>query len=111
MTQNPLLMQPFYTHPCDSVLEDHSRHVIVHQYVACIKVPEAWAVPSGMVWLSTPALVDVLVGSCLWHPDYGSFRVVAFDKGAQRIRVQPKSDAVVGTQIPSCSKFIFIADV
>lgn len=114
MRIDDLAQYPFYTHPCDEVLADHARHVIVHQYVACLKIASEWVVPTNedMSWLDIPAVVDVLIGSCLWNPTYGFFRVVAFDKTAQRIAIQTKTSlAAEGTVVPACTKFILTPDV
>lgn len=102
---------PFYSHPCD-IQEDHARHIVVHQYVACIRVPNVWAVPESSVWLEVPALVDALVGSCIWNPDYGYFLITAYDKEAQKIlveRLNVSGTALPGVVIPLCTKFIFTA--
>lgn len=111
-----IMNYPVYTHPCDEVLQDHARHLVVHQYVGCIKIPNAWAVPNvdEILWLDTPALVDVLTGSCLWNPDFGYFKIVSFDREGQKIGVQRKiveGTALAGVAIPSCTKFIFTPDI
>jgi hypothetical protein len=105
----------YYTNACDEVLADHARHLIVHQYVACVKVKNEWAVPQSdeLLWLDLPALVDVLIGSCLWNPDYGFFKITAYDRQAHKVQVQRKDvagTASAGTVIPMCTKFIFVAD-
>jgi len=111
-----LMQNPFYTHPCSEVTEDHARHMILHQYTTCLKVVNVWAVPNNdvAVWLTVPAIVDFLVGSCLWNPEYGYFRVTAFDKQAQKVQVQRVdivATAAPGTQVPACTKFIVTVDV
>ncbi len=107
-----LYANPYYTHPCSEVKEDHARHVIVHQYVGCVRIPNEWVVPTNdsVTWLQLSAVVDVLVGSCLWHPDYGYFRITAFDARVQKIqlqRVDVEGTSPAGTTIPMCTKFIF----
>lgn len=113
---NPGLLGPFYTNPCSEVTEDHARHIIVHQYVACFKITNEWAIPlpDQLIWVEVPAMVDMLTGSCIWNPDYGYFVVVAFDKVAQKVRLQRKdgdTTAPAGTIIPSCTKFISTPNV
>lgn len=113
---NPLLQEPFYTHPCSEVTEDHARHLIVHQYVACLKIVNEWAVPlnSVAVWVELPAVVDILTDCCLWNPQFGYFIVSAFDKQAQRVQVQRKDvigTAAPGVRIPSCTKFIVTPNI
>lgn len=106
-----LFQEPFYTHPCSEVTEDHSRNIILHQYVGCIKIPNQWAIPldSVAVRLEVPAVVDLLVGSNLWHPEYGYFLITAYDKQGQKVQLQRTSDldnAAPGTVVPGCTKFI-----
>lgn len=105
---------PFYTHPCDSLVEDHSRHTIVHQYVGCIKIPSEWVVPANnsAVRVSVPAVVDLVIGSCLWNPDFGYFLITSFDKQGQSVTLERKSNSsIAGTVVPSCTKFIFAPNV
>lgn len=108
--------KPFYTHPCDELIEDHAKHVLLHQYVGCIRIPSQWAVPNNnsVIRLELPAIVDILVGCCLWNPDYGYFLVTAFDKQGQTVTIERKpgpTTAQPGTVIPSCTKFIFTPNV
>lgn len=115
MSNEEMFNYPFYAHPCSEVKEDHARHVIVHQYVGCIKISNQWAVPSNesAVWVTVPALVEVMIGSCLWNPEYGYFRVAAFDSNANKIQLQrlDRSDTTLpGRVIPFCTKFIFVAE-
>ncbi len=101
---------PYYTHPCDSLTEDHARHVVVHQYVACVRIPSEWSVPSNnsAVRVSLPAVVDVLIGSRLWNPQFGYFLITSFDKQGQTVTLQRQANSsVAGTVVPSCTKFIF----
>lgn len=107
---------PLFTHPCSEVTEDHARHVILHQYTGCIVVENTWAIPlnSTQVRLSIPAVIDMMVGCCIWNPAYGYFRVVAFDKLAQRIdvvRKQHQQTRDPGVTVPGCTKFIIVADI
>lgn len=105
-----LTQEPFFTHRCHEVCEDHSTHLVVHQYVGCVKISNAWAVPTGssQATLKVPALVDILVGSYLWNPDYGSFIVVSFDKQGLSVKVQKdvNNSIASGTGIPACTKFL-----
>lgn len=112
MTTNQF-KEPFYTVPESEVTEDHARHIILHQYTSCVRVTNQWAVPldSALVWLDVPAIVDALVGSVMWNPTYGYFKVTAFDKQAQRIQVQRKAQsAAPGTVVAADSRFIFVSD-
>jgi len=110
---SPLMQHGFYTNPCGELTQDHARHVIVHQYVGCIKIANSWVIPVGeeSASLDVPALVDVLVGSCLWNPEFGTFRIIHYDAGLQKIKVQTTEDSgEPGTLVVSCTSFIFVQD-
>lgn len=113
---NSLFAEPFYTHPCEELTEDHAKHVILHQYVGCVKIPSTWVVPANnsAVRLALPAVVDVLIGCCLWNPYYGYFLVTSFDKQGQTVTLERKpttTTAAPGTTVPMCTKFIFTPNV
>lgn len=106
--------EPFFTHPCAEQLEDNARHILLHQYVACIKIPNTWAIPTDStgVILNVPALVDILIGCSIWNPNYGYFLVMSYDKQGQKIVVMNKVlnvNVTPGTVVPSCTKFIITA--
>ena len=106
-----LMHNPFYTHPCSEVKEDHARHIILHQYVGCIKISNTWAIPTNdsEVTVRVPAVVDILVGCCLWNPEFGYLRVSAYDKFGQTVtlqRLERSDSAAPGKAVPMCTKFI-----
>lgn len=103
--------EPFYVHRCPDLQEDNARHIILHQYVACLRISNEWAVPTDpeSTWLDIPAVVDVLPGVCLFNPAYGYFRIASFDKQAQKVLVQRVPSTLTaspGTVVPGCTKFI-----
>jgi hypothetical protein len=61
-----------------------------------------------IVTLKAVALADMLIGSVIWNPEYGSYTVVTYDQEAPSIKVvkTEDNDIEVGTVIPSCTKFI-----
>lgn len=100
---------PYYEDPCYQ--ESQNQGVkILNQYSPVIRIPTAWAVPEGvnLVTLQVVALTDILIGSYIWNPAYGSYLVVSYDPYGSSIKVQKTEDNLteVGTVIPSCSKFI-----
>lgn len=110
-TVTSLFNEPFYLNSC--IQQDHSSHVFLHQYIACLRISTEWIVPNdeSEVWVEVPALVDVLIGSALWNPDYGYFLITAFDKKAQKLKLERYDTdftADAGTTIPSCTKFIVV---
>lgn len=105
-------LKPYYvTDPC---LEEECNKVFVCHYTPVVKVQGEWAVPEAdqIVTLKIPALMDVLVGSVLWSPEYGSYEIVAFDDNELvKVRKTVYNDVENGTTIPSCTKFIVNAPI
>jgi hypothetical protein len=81
-----------------------------------VRIPNQWAVPANNsgIKLQLPAVVDLVVGSCLWNPDFGYFLITSFDKQGQIVTIERKSTATTaqpGTLVPSCTKFIFAPNI
>jgi hypothetical protein len=111
----PLLTPyPYYTHPCAEVTQDQARNVILHQYVAVVKVLEQWARPGvgQTAVVHIPALAAALVGAYLWNPLYGYFRIDAYDSGSQQVSLStfdlPNNVAILPGVIPSCTSFMLV---
>lgn len=77
-----------------------------------LAIQNAWNVPacSASAVLSVTGLTTILVGSYLWNPDYGWFRVTAFDSVNYQITVINEcfaDNAAAGTVVPAGSQFVF----
>lgn len=75
-------------------------------------ISNAWNIPacSASAVLSVPGLETILIGSYLWNPDYGWFRVTAFDSVNFQITVLNEcfgDNAVAGTVVPAGAQFVF----
>jgi hypothetical protein len=75
-------------------------------------ISNAWNVPacSASAVLSVPGLETLLVGSYLWNPTYGWFRVTAFDSVNFQITVYNEcfaANAAAGTVVPAGTQFVF----
>jgi len=111
----PLLTPyPYYTHPCAEVTQDQARNVILHQYVAVVKVLEQWVRPGvgQTAVVHIPALAAALVGAYLWNPLYGYFRIDAYDSGNQQVSLSsfelPNNTVPLPGVIPSCTSFMLV---
>jgi hypothetical protein len=77
-----------------------------------LEIQNAWNVPacSASAVLSVVGLETVLVGSYLWNPSYGWFRVTAFDSVNFQITVINEcfdDNATAGTVVPAGTQFVF----
>jgi len=98
-----------YTNECMCAPEDHERTVMIYQYAAAIKVASAWVVPEVRqpAVVKVPGLIDALQGSALWHPDYGYFGIVGFDRARQLLTIEfLEGSALPGTAVAPCTSFI-----
>lgn len=79
-----------------------------------VVVSNAWNVPScgSEAILSVPGLTTVLIGSYIYNPTYGRFRITAFDSVNSQITVLNEclpGNAAPGTVVPALTNFIFSA--
>lgn len=79
---------------------------------ASLQVNNAWNVPacSAQAVLSVPGLTTLLIGSYVWNPTYGWFRVTAFDSVNGQVTVINEclaANAAPGTVVPALTEFIF----
>lgn len=79
---------------------------------AALVVQNAWNVPAcdASAVLSVPGLTTVLIGSYVWNPTYGWFRITAFDSVNGQITVINEcieGNADPGTVVPALTVFVF----
>ncbi len=105
---------PYYEDPCLQQNQCQDT-VVLSQYSTIIRISTGWAVPnvSELVTLKVSALADILIGSYIWNPNYGSYVVESYDPEEQKIKVRlaPRNDVEGGTVIPSCTKFVVTTSV
>lgn len=75
-------------------------------------ISNAWNIPScsASAVLSVPGLETILIGSYLWNPTYGWFRVTAFDSVNFQVTVINEcfdANAAAGTVVPAGTQFVF----
>lgn len=105
------LEDPYYAKAFPEISQEHGCQLLMHHYVAAIKLNSSWAVPAGdnIALVAANGVVDVLLGSALWNPDYGYFKITGFVLDSYQIwiqRIDHASTAPVGTVIPVNTKFI-----
>lgn len=100
--------KPYFTDACQEQQGCPDR-IYVCNFSTILRIQGAWAVPAEeeIVTLNVPGLTDILVGSIIWNPDYGSYTVVAIP-GDEQIKVTRTEQNTVeaGTTILSCTKFM-----
>lgn len=77
-----------------------------------LEVSNSWNVPScgNQAVLSVPGAYNVLIGSYIWNPTYGWFKITAFDSVNRQITVLNEclsANATPGTVVPSDTIFVF----
>lgn len=75
-------------------------------------VANSWNVPacSASAIISVPGLTTVLIGSYIWNPTYGWFRVTAFDSVNAQLTVFNEcldGNATPGSVVPAGTQFVF----
>jgi hypothetical protein len=103
-----ITQKPYFTDVCQQQPECGEK-IYVCNYSTILKVQGEWAVPlqDEIVTLNVPGLTDIIIGSAIWNPDYGSYLVVAIPADEQiKITKTEDNTTAVGTPIPSCTKFM-----
>lgn len=77
-----------------------------------IQIANAWNIPAcdSEAVLSVPGLTTVLIGSYIFNPTYGWFKITAFDSVNFELTVLNEcldANAVPGTVVPALTVFIF----
>lgn len=77
-------------------------------------VSNSWNVPAcgAEAVLSIPGLTTVLIGSYIYNPTYGRFKITAFDSVNQQVTVLNEclpGNAAPGSVVPALTTFIFSA--
>ena len=72
----------------------------------------AWTVPacSATVVVDTPNISSALIGSYIWNPTYGWYRITAFNSTLRQMTLENDcnyGNSAPGTSIPANSEFIF----
>lgn len=105
----PATPQPYYQ--CASACpEGHTQQVFIQQFVADLKIQDTWNVPAcnGTATVTSVQLIDIVVGSYLWNPEYGYFEITAFNSATNQITLYNhcnEGNAAEGTNVPSCTPF------
>lgn len=110
-TVNPTALLPHYNNPCNVCEEDSTKYIYIHRYTAAIKIMNEWITPAEgqIAVLQVPALVDMVVGASLWHPQYGYYLIIAFDAERQLLQIRndrANTNAAPGSRVPSCTNFL-----
>lgn len=102
-----ITQKPYYTDACQE--SGCLEKIYICNYSTVIRVQGEWAVPVAgeIVTLNVPALTDIMIGSIIANPDYGSYEVVAIPADEQiKVRKTDQNAVAAGTTIPSCTKFM-----
>jgi len=97
---------------CSDCCTDCCTDCTCENVCTAMEIENAWNVPSCLSYavLSIPGLSVALIGSYIYNPTYGWFKVTAFDSVNSQVTVLnecPIGNAAVGTAVPAGTTFIF----
>lgn len=78
---------------------------------SAIKIQNSWNVPAcgQSALLNVPGCTTIMIGSYIWNPTYGAFKITAFNSVTQQITVKNEcliGNATAGTVVPACQIFM-----
>jgi hypothetical protein len=102
-----------YVVDADASQECHTSTVIQQLYVTGLSTKAEVSIPacSGTFVISINGIHSVILGSYLWNPDYGHFKVISFDYATEQITLENEcqdDNAAPGTNIPACTLFLAV---
>jgi hypothetical protein len=82
----------------------------INNAVAAFYTENSWNIPlsGAQAILNVPTLADVVVGSLIWNPTYGYFRVISFNSILNQIVIindNTSGNAAPGTVVPAYTNF------
>lgn len=101
---------PYYQQT-DVCVEDHCLKVYQPQFNFSVCPTSSWNVPQcgQTAILSVPGLLGATVGSYLWHPQFGYYKIISVDAVNGLLGVVNtcvEGNASAGAQVPACTCFV-----
>lgn len=95
----------------NTVTGDCQQVTIFQQFKTTVTIANSWNIPAcgGSAILQIYGLVDVLVGSYIWNPDYGYFKVQSLNVTNGQLTIENvcvSGNAPAGTTVPANTQFI-----
>jgi hypothetical protein len=102
---------PYYESVSDETVQDHASIFNDTRYAAGVVVKEEFLIPAvgSDIQVYLKNVTDVVVNSYLWHPAYGSLKIVYWDgcsKKAGLLNEGLDGTAAAGTVVPECTAFV-----
>lgn len=93
--------------------ECHCSTVIQQTYITGLSLKTQVAIPvcDGTFTVAIAGIHSVIVGSYLWNPTYGHFKVISFDYATEQVVLENEcqdDNAAPGTVIPACTLFLVV---
>lgn len=101
---------PYYQQT-DVCVEDHCLKVYQPQFNFSVCPTSSWNVPQcgQTAILSVPGLLGATVGSYLWHPQFGYYKIISVDAVNGLLGIVNtcvEGNASAGAQVPACTCFV-----
>jgi len=108
---HPPSPEPYYKNVGNETTQDHASIFRDTQYAAGVVIQDEFQVPAvdSDIQVSVKNLVNVVVGSYLWHPAYGSLKIVYWDDCKKKIGLLNEGltgNAAPGSVVPECTAFV-----
>lgn len=108
---SPAAPQPYYKTVSDETLQDHASVFNDTRYAAGVVVEDEFQIPAvdEDIQVCVKNLINVVIGSYLWHPSYGSLKIVYWDSCKKKIGLLNEGltgTAAPGSTVPECTAFV-----
>lgn len=108
---SPPSVQPYYEEVNNETVQDHASIFRDTQYAAGVIVNEEFQIPAKDtdIQVCVQNLTNVVLGSYLWHPRYGSLKIVYWDSCKGKIGLLNEGlqgTAAPGSVVPECTAFV-----
>lgn len=102
-----------YVVDADTSEECHCSTIIQQLYVTGLSLKTSIVIPAcnTTVTVAIAGIHSVIIGSYLWNPTYGHFKITGFDYATEQVTIENEcqsTNAAVGTVIPTCTLFLAV---
>jgi len=104
------LSLPFYV-TAEPIQQGHCREIVTNKFSAAVCSASEWTIPNcnSTATLTLLDVIEVPIGSYIWHSSYGYFLVQSYDRLTGQLTIQNtciQGNAAPGTEVPECTCFV-----
>ena len=102
---------PYYENVGNETIQDHASIFNNTRYAAGVTVKEEFQIPAigADIQVYLKDVTNIVVGSYLWHPAYGSLKIIHWDECTRKVGLLNEGlngTAPAGTTVSECTSFI-----